>query len=179
MELTISLPLPSSLIEEAAKNKQTLLQYAESCYHTSLNVDLSKLDGSVIPNPSKLKLNITNSGEPFVQINIDLRGIMRVVGGVSYHTKAKELIKLVLVDEGASFLLFQIQGKKALFYGGLNGTEFKRFLTTKPGQSFKYYQRTYTKLSMQEVKDLVDPTIIYYHDVPEKVEDPRKRKHND
>ena len=99
---------------------------------------------------------------------------------MEFHTAPKQkIIKLVMVDEGAALLLFQIKGKKALFYGGLNGTEFKRFSTTKPGQTFKYYQRTYTKMTMQEVKDLVDSDIVYYHDVPDNVEDPRRKKHND
>ena len=140
---------------------------------------IMKFEGSLMPRLSPMKFKIMDDEEPFIQINIDLRGIMRVVGGVSYRTKTKELLKLIMVDEGAALLLFQIKGKKALFHGGLNGTEFKRFLNTKPGQNFGYYQRTYTKLTMQEVKDLVDSNIVYYHDVPDNVEDPRRKKCND
>jgi hypothetical protein len=165
MEFSVKAPFPSSFIDEATKEKQTIAQYIQ--VHISEFLDML--------NHAPLSLSLTDNGELFIQINIDLHGIMRVIGGVSYYNKASELIELILVDEGASFLLFQIKNNIAFFYGGLNGVEFKRFNETDPGHHFNYYRRKYTKLTMQEVDRLVDQKKIYYYDTPKTVDDPRKK----
>ena len=173
MEFNITVPIPASFIEEAAKNSLTVLHYAKQHMSTFLKVD----DLDIFPKTGPLEFTITDKGEPFVQINVDLHGIMRVIGGIEYSSQ-KEEIKLLLVDEGASFLLFQLKGKKALFYGGLNGTEFKRFQDTQPNEYFNYYRRKYRKLTMHEINELVYPGTTYYYDTPDNVEDPRKKNIN-
>lgn len=174
MEFNIKVPIPASFTEEAAKNLQTIYQYAET--HLSAFLKIDTLD--VVPKTGPLEFSIIDNGEPFIQINIDLHGILRVIGGVSYLSKTEKTIKLILVDEGASFLLFKIEDTKALFYGGLNGTEFKRFQSTESNKCFNYYRRQYRKLTMQEVSGLVNPRIKYYYDTPKEIEDPRKKRSN-
>lgn len=115
--------------------------------------------------------------EKDILIKIDLYGSLKVIGGVHYSkvkTPSSKRIDLLLVDEGASYLLFQIKDEKALFHGGFNGTELKRFQEKKPGESFKYYQRSYRKLYPIEIRKLINPDIIYYYATAESIGDPRK-----
>jgi len=161
MELTISLRLPDSVSKEAADKKQTIHSYVASNIQQYL-----KATGDSI-------FRITDKTEPVVQIAIDLHGILRVVGGVSIQYKDKK-INLILVDEGASYLLFRLTGKEAVFQGGFNGSELKRFWETNEGSYFSYYRRVYYKLSMETVRKLVNPGIVYFYNTDVGLGDPRK-----
>ena len=161
MEVNIKFTVNDDVCKKAADYKVTAHQYILSDLETYTK-DLKNL-------------SITTDGEPFIQINIDLHGILKVIGGLFYLINNLKSKTLLLVDEGASYLLFRVDEKKAIFCGGLNGTELHRFLETKPGGSFRYYKRVYHKLYMTEVQKLVDPAIVYYYDT-EEVDNPRKIK---
>jgi hypothetical protein len=175
LDFNIKIKMSDTLLNDAIIAKKMLLEYASQ----HLDSFLSKID--CIPRLAPLVISVTDGVDPFVQINIDLYGIMRVIGGVSYST-CMGVVQLILVDEGASLLLFQLKKcdglDKALFHGGLNGTEFKRFQATSPGHFFNYYKRVYRKLPMREVVLIVDPSIIFYYDTPKTIDDPRKKKSN-
>jgi hypothetical protein len=170
MELTIKIPLSKDVLQKSSEQKKTVRDYVLE------NVTFLNMEDQ-IHQKGPVQFFITENDAPFIQINIDIMGILPVVGGVSYQSSEGK-INLLLVDEGVACLLFRLVNKKALFYGGLNGLEFQRFQQNKPGDTFKYYRRIYQKLSMKEIDGMVDKNVIYYYDTPMTVDNPRKKNEN-
>lgn len=124
-----------------------------------------------------IKKIVSANGNPTIDINIELFGSVRVLGGFSFkNSKGKEIVN-VIVDEGASHLLFELNNseKKAYFHGALTGLENERFFNTKPGGFFSYYRRKYKKLKEIYLFKLIDQSTVYSYDTAEKQESPRRK----
>lgn len=118
---------------------------------------------------------LDDSGVPIQEIDIDLFGSLKILGGFSFIDSTQKKYNLIVVDEGASYLLFEVDNNKALFHGALTGMEEDRFFKSKPGQKFSYYRRIYTKLTTKEINTLVCPIATYKYDTADKVESPRNK----
>lgn len=117
---------------------------------------------------------VDDEGKQIHEINIDLYGILRVEGAIIFRESSGIAHTLIVVDEGASYLLFELIEDKAFFHGALTGIELDGFLSSVPGKRFSYYRRVYKKLADKHIFDLIDPYKVYRYETGEAFESPRK-----
>lgn len=96
--------------------------------------------------------------------------VEKVVGGIKVESKNKETKKTetnyyLLASTYGSFLMFRIDGDKAIWCGGLNGTVQERFRDAKIGGRFRYYSTIYQKLSPNQIFKMYDPDKVYTYKV--------------
>lgn len=167
MKLIVEIKIASNFFRDKKGKTPTF-------YATALSL-LDKLfvSNSFVQKISLLTL-IDDNDETLHEIVIDLFGVLRVVGAVAFNDSTGTTHRLLVVDEGASYLLFELKDNKALFQGALTGMELDSFESKKPGHTFSYYRRVYKKLRDKQISELIDPTLIYQYDTGERFESPRK-----
>ena len=143
--------------------------------HFAVEQYLEKLLGKVKTIDTYGFSLLDETGNPYHEIKMYLYGILRVRGGFYYIDSKGNKYSLLVVEEGACYLLFEIVGDEALFHGGLSGVEETRFFETREGSSFKYYLRVYHKLFSSEIEAILDPRKEYRYSTAEKAESPRKK----
>lgn len=117
---------------------------------------------------------LDDSGGILQEIEIDLHGILPVIGGISFHnSKGKEYNLIVADYHGACLMLYELVDDKAYFHGALSGVELDRYSRTQSGGSFKYYNRIYKKLSAKEISAPIKRD-KYVYSTCEKIESARK-----
>jgi len=100
--------------------------------------------------------SVEKDGIPYLYIDIEGYPHRKVIGGLQVEKrKSREKETLVMIDAYGIKPLFKIVGSKAIFAGGLNGTEQGRFFNTKEGKNFKYRWDRYKRLDMGYVRKLV------------------------
>lgn len=115
-----------------------------------------------------------DSGEILQEIEIDLHGVLKVVGGISFYDSKGKLYQLIIADyHGACLMLYELEDDKAYFHGALSGIELDRFNFAHPGHSFSYCRRVYRKMTGKEVFSLIKKD-KYTYSTCEKIESARK-----
>jgi hypothetical protein len=102
---------------------------------------------------------------PYDFIKIAGLGTAKVLGGVTIKNKTGIEKTVLLVEDVGTKPLFEIQGKKAIWNGGLSSTAQVRFFQTKEGGEFKYSRVNYRKLHMREVRQLYNENKTYSYEM--------------
>jgi hypothetical protein len=171
MKIIVEIDVSPGFFQDKRRKKPTIRE-------TALNLvsRISESDRNI--RSATLNGLVDEGGKQVHEINIDLYGVMRVAGAIAFNESTGVTHTLLVVDEGASYLLFELDGDRALFHGALTGMELDGFESRCPGRKFSYYRRVYKKLSDNHIFALIDPTKIYRYDTGEPFESPRKAVKN-
>jgi len=161
MKISLNIIVPDSIINEHINRtdmtqmtivkiiRSEAMKAAEYIINSGLN--LSNTDGM-----KDINLDIKDdNNNPYEYIIIGDNTI-KIIGGLEITEKDGTKNKVIMVDDVGTKPLFKIQGKKAVWNGGLSSTAQVRFFQTKEGGEFKYKSTQYKKLRMSEVRFMYD-----------------------
>lgn len=167
MKLIVEMDVLSKFFQDKRRKSSTARNIALKLLEETLKIHKSV-------KGAKLVGLVDDEGNHIHEIAIDLYGVLKCVGALAFNDSKNVTHTLLVVDEGASYLLFELDGDSAFFQGALTGMELDGFQSSYPGRRFSYYRRVYKKLSDRHIEDIIDHSKMYRYETGEPFESPRK-----